>query len=532
MTHVVDKRSFYEVKKGFMSWIITLDHKRIGIMYLVSVLIGFGLGGLFALALRLELITPDKLFMADKVYNQAFTLHGVIMGFLFIIPSIPAAFGNFLLPLMLGAKDVAFPRLNLASFHLFLFGALFLVLSVFLGAVDTGWTFYAPYSIYTNTSVIAAVFGAFIMGFSSILTGVNFIATIHTMRPPGMTWFRMPLFIWSLYATSILQVLATPVLAITLLLLIAERVMNIGIFDPALGGDPVLFEHFFWFYSHPAVYIMILPAMGVMSELVTTFCRRNIFGYKYIAYSSIGIAVISFLVWGHHLFVSGQSDFAAMIFSLLTFLVAIPSAIKIFNWIATMYQGSIDPKTPFLYFVAFVLLFCIGGFTGIILGSLSLDVNLHDTYFVVAHFHYTMMGGVLMGFLGAIHYWWPKMFGKMYDEFLAKIACFLIVIGFNVVFFPQFLMGAKGMPRRYHVYDPEFQVYHVISTVGSWVLAVGVILMAYYLIQSIRKGEKAPSNPWGALTLEWQTTSPPILENFEITPTVTCGPYEYKGSNS
>ena len=532
MTHVVDKRSFYEVKKGFMSWIITLDHKRIGIMYLVSVLIGFGLGGLFALALRLELITPDKLFMADKMYNQSFTLHGAIMVFLFIIPSIPASFGNFMLPLMLGAKDVAFPRLNLASFHIFLLGAAFLVLSIFLGAVDTGWTFYAPYSLHTDTSVVCAVFGAFIMGFSSILTGVNFIATIHSLRPPGMTWFRMPLFVWALYSTSILQVLATPVLGITLLLLMVERVMNIGIFDPSLGGDPVLFEHFFWFYSHPAVYIMILPAMGVMSELVTTFCRRNIFGYKYIAYSSIAIAVISFLVWGHHLFVSGQSDFASMLFSLLTFLVAIPSAIKIFNWIATMYKGSIDAKSPFLYFVAFILLFCIGGFTGIVLGSLSLDVNLHDTYFVVAHFHYTMMGGVLMAFLGAVHYWWPKMIGKMYNELLAKIACFLIVIGFNVVFFPQFLMGAKGMPRRYHVYDPEFHVYHVISTVGSWILAVGFIMVLYYLIQSLRNGEKAPDNPWGSLTLEWKTTSPPILENFESTPSVTCGPYEYKGSPS
>ncbi len=524
---VAQKRNYLNSPKGIWSWIYTLDHKRIGLMYLGAISFSFMLGGIFALLIRLKHLHPVVSYMTAKQYNQLFTLHGAIMVFLFIVPSIPASLGNFILPLQLGAKDVAFPRLNLASFYIYVLGACFCVYSMLAGAADTGWTFYTPYSTTTSTSVISMTMGAFILGFSSIFTGINFLVTIHKLRAPGMKWFRMPLFVWSLYATSIIQILATPVLAITLLLLMLERTIGIGIFNPALGGDPVLFQHFFWFYSHPAVYIMILPAMGVMSELVTAFCKKDIFGYKIMAYSSLAIAIISFVVWGHHLFVSGQSDLAAMIFSLITFLVGIPSGIKVFNWLATMYKGSIDLKTPFLYFLSFIVLFSIGGFTGIMLGALSVDVHMHDTYFVVAHFHYVMMGGVVMAFLGGLHYWWPKMFGKMYSEFWGRIACALIFIGFNMVFFAQYILGSKGMPRRYFNYLDQFQPLHAFSTYGSWVLGLGLLIVLCYLIASLVSGDEAPSNPWGATTLEWQTQSPPLTENFELTPQVTGGPYDY-----
>lgn len=520
--------NFLQAAKGWKSWLFTLDHKRIGIMYLWAIMIAFGLGGLFALLLRLELFYPGQQFFTAKEYNQLFTLHGAVMVFLFIIPSIPGSLGNFILPIQLGAKDVAFPRLNLASFYIYVFGALFCLYSIIAGAVDTGWTFYTPYSSTTDTSVISMTLGAFILGFSSILTGLNFIVTIHKLRPKGMTWFRMPLFLWAMYATSVIQVLATPVLAITLLLLVLEKTLHVGIFNPVLGGDPVLYQHFFWFYSHPAVYIMILPAMGVMSELVTTFCKKNIFGYRFVAYSSIAIAIISFLVWGHHLFVSGQSEYATMLFSLLTFLVAIPSAIKVFNWLVTMYKGSISFEAPFLYFLSFMFLFSIGGFTGIFLGTLSLDVHLHDTYFVVAHFHYVMMGGTVMAFLGGLHYWWPKMFGRMYSEFWARISALLVFVGFNMVFFTQFILGSKGMPRRYYNYLDQFQPLHAFSTVGTWVLGLGFIIMLVYLLHSLRRGALAPANPWGGLTLEWKTSSPPPVENFVDTPVITHDPYDYE----
>tara|TARA_A100001015_G_scaffold85854_1_gene95411 strand:+ start:2259 stop:3833 length:1575 start_codon:yes stop_codon:yes gene_type:complete len=519
-------KSYLNEKRGLMSWIFTLDHKRIGIMYLVAIAAAFAIGGFAALVLRFELLSPDKIYLTAKEYNQAFTLHGAIMVFLFIVPSIPATLGNFFLPLQIGANDVAFPRLNLASFHIYVLGAIFCIASIILGAVDTGWTFYTPYSTTTDTAVISMVTGVFILGFSSILTGVNFIATVHYLRAPGMGWFKMPLFIWALYSTAVIQVLATPVLAITLVLLVFEKVFGIGIFDPALGGDPVLFQHFFWFYSHPAVYIMILPAMGIMNEVVTTFCRKNIFGYSAIAYSSIAIAIISFLVWGHHMFTS-ESEVGATIFSFLTFLVAIPSGIKVFNWIATMYKGSIELKSPFLYFLGFLILFTVGGFTGIFLGALAIDIHLHDTYFVVAHFHYVMFGGTLYAFLSGLHYWWPKMFGKLYSETMAQIAFYLIFIGFNLTFFIQFVMGSKGMPRRYYSYVPEFQTYHIISTVGSWFIAIGFLVMLGYFIHSLLYGKKASKNPWGALTLEWETDSPPKYHAFESSPTVTKGPYEY-----
>ncbi len=527
--HAVEdhEENYLTHKTGILSWLVTLDHKRIGIMYLISVLIAFFLGGVFAILIRTELLGPGQTIMDNDTYNKIFTLHGAVMIFLFIIPGIPAALGNFVLPIMLGAKDVAFPRLNLTSYYLYVIGAIFALLSIILGSADTGWTFYTPYSTSTSTSVVTIVFGAFILGFSSILTGVNFIVTIHKLRPPGMTWFRMPLFLWSLYGTAVIQVLATPVLGITLLLLIVERTLGVGFFDPALGGDPVLYQHFFWFYSHPAVYIMILPAMGIISELVSTFSHKHIFGYKFIAFSSIAIAILGFLVWGHHMFTSGQSPMMNMIFSLLTFSVSIPSAIKVFNWLATMYKGSISLETPMLYAMSFIFLFGIGGLTGLFLGSLATDVHLHDTYFVVAHFHYVMFGGTLIAFIGGMHYWWPKITGKMYSELQGKLALFLIFIGFNMTFFSQFLLGVQGMPRRYANYEGVYTSLHQFSTIGSYIMAVGFVFCAACFIHSLFRGKKAPPNPWGGATLEWTCSSPPPPHNFESPPTVG-DPYDMR----
>ncbi|MHC4245378.1 MAG: cytochrome c oxidase subunit I [Planctomycetia bacterium] len=509
--------------RGFLSWALTLDHKRIGLMYLVAVLGSFLVGGIFALLVRTELLTPGATIpgVDAEVYNQFFTLHGAIMVFLVIIPSIPAALGNFVLPIMLGAKDVAFPRLNLGSFYLWIIGAVLAVLSLAYGGFDTGWTFYTPYSTTTSTGgVIPVVTGVFILGFSSIFTGLNFVVTIHKLRPPGMTWFRMPLLLWALYATALIQVLATPVLGITLLMLIVERVFQIGLFDPAMGGDPVLFQHFFWFYSHPAVYIMILPAMGIISEIISVHAHRHIFGYRFIAFSSVAIAIFSFLVWGHHMFTSGQSPLMNVVFSLITFSVAIPSAIKVFNWMATLYRGSISINTPMLYGLGFIFLFTIGGLTGLHLGTLNTDIHLHDTYFVVAHFHYVMMGSALIAMIGGLHHWWPKMVGRMYNEKWGIIGFALVFIGFNVTFFTQFMLGSHGMPRRYYNYQPEFQIYHVISTIGSYIMAAGFFWTLYYLVQSLFSGAKAPSNPWGGRSLEWQCTSPPPHDNFKTTPSV------------
>ncbi len=514
--------------KGILSWILTKDHKRIGVMYLGSITFAFFLGGVFALLVRTELLTAKKTIVEADTYNHLFTLHGAVMIFLFIIPGIPAALGNFVLPLMLGAKDVAFPRLNLASYHLWVLGCVFFLVTLGTGGLDTGWTFYTPYATTTNTAVIAATTGAFILGFASIFTGINFIVTIHRLRPPGMGWFDMPLFLWSLYATAVIQVLATPVLGITLLLLIVERALGVGIFDPGLGGDPVLFQHFFWFYSHPAVYIMILPAMGIISELVSIFSRKHIFGYRFIAFSSIAIALLGFLVWGHHMFVSGQSALLTMIFSALTFTVSIPSAIKVFNWLATMYKGSISLQTPMIYALSFIFLFGIGGLTGLFLGALATDVHLHDTYFVVAHFHYVMFGGTAIAFFGGLHLWWPKMTGKMYSEFWGRIAALFIFVGFNLTFFPQFLAGSHGMPRRYYNYLEQFTPLHQASTAGAFVMAAGLFLMAGYLAHSLFAGKKAPANPWGGASFEWQCTSPPPHDNF-ASPPEAKDPYDFDG---
>jgi cytochrome c oxidase subunit 1 len=510
--------------KGIWSWLFTLDHKRIGIMYLICILTAFLLGGIFAMLIRFQLLTPGGTILTQDQYNQVFTAHGAIMVFLVIIPAVPAALGNFVLPIMLGAKDVAFPKLNLFSWWLWVFGLVFFLVAL-AGGVDTGWTFYTPYSLDTTTGmtgIIPVLIGAFILGFSSIFTGMNFIVTIHRLRPPGMTWFKMPLFLWATYATAIIQVLATPVIGITLLLLIVERTVGIGIFDPAMGGDPVLYQHFFWFYSHPAVYIMILPAMGVVSELISVHSHRHIFGYKFIAYSSIAIAMFGFLVWGHHMFTSGQSDLMNVIFSLITFSVSIPSAVKVFNWLATLYKGSISLNAPMIYGLSFIFIFTIGGLTGLYHATLATSVHLHDSYFVVAHFHYVMMGSALIGFLGGIHHWWPKMIGKMYNENAGRIAAILVFVGFNLTFFTQFMLGSKGMPRRYATYAemPEFQIYHVISTIGATVMAVGFVLCAIYLFHSIFFGRKAPANPWGGRSLEWQCTSPPPWDNFAEQPTV------------
>ena len=524
--------------RGIATWIFTLDHKRIGVMYLMSVLFAFFLGGLFAMLIRVQLLTPTGLLFhkltpaatADvfQQYNQVFTLHGAIMIFLVLIPGIPGALGNFVLPLMLGAKDVAFPRLNLMSYYFYVAGMLFALSSLVLGAVDTGWTFYTPYSVQTSTAVISVVFGAFLLGFSSILTGLNFIVTMHKLRPRGMTWFRMPLFCWGLYATAIIQILATPVLAITLLLLIAERLFHPGIFDPAYGGDAVLFQHFFWFYSHPAVYIMLLPAMGIMSELIATFSRREIFGYRFVAMSSIAIALIGFFVWGHHMFPNGQSSPANVIFSAMTVLVAIPSAIKVFNWLATMYKGSIVLKTPMLYALGFFFMFSIGGLTGLPLAILPTNFHVHDTYFVVAHFHYVMFGGALFMFIGGLHYWWPKITGRMYNEPFGRLCCLLEILAFNLTFFPQFILGLHGMPRRSAVYFPEFRYLHVLSTVGAFIQMAAFLVIAAYLLHSLFRGKQAPANPWGGSTLEWTCPSPPPHDNFPEPPAVGR-PYDHEG---
>lgn len=511
------------------SWLLTLDHKRIALLYLFSISIFFLIGGIYAALIRLELVTPEGDLLTPDTYNRVFTMHGVIMIFFFLIPSIPAVLGNFLLPIMLGAKDVAFPKLNLLSWYVFMLGGALMMYTLINGGIDTGWTFYPPYSsIYSNSEVTMAGVSIFITGFSSILTGLNFMVTIHTMRAPGLTWFRLPLFVWAHYATSLIQILGTPVIAITVLALALERSFQIGIFDPKLGGDPVLFQHMFWFYSHPAVYIMILPSMGVISEIIATSTRKRIFGYHFVAFSSLAIAVFGFLVWGHHMFTSSQSMYAGMVFSIISYAVAIPSAIKTFNWLATIYKGSVSFDTPMIYALAFLGLFTIGGMTGLFLSALGLDVHLHDTYFVVAHFHYVMVGGAIIGYLGAIHYWWPKMTGKMYPETLGRISAVIIFVGFNFTFFPQFILGYLGMPRRYYAYVPEFQVLHVLSSGGALVLGVGFILPLFYLTWSIKYGKKAPNNPWMAYGLEWQTSSPPPTENFTFDPVVTTEAYEYE----
>ncbi|MEJ7847992.1 MAG: cbb3-type cytochrome c oxidase subunit I [Pyrinomonadaceae bacterium] len=514
------------------SWLLTKDHKRIAIMYLLSVSAFFLMGGVYASAIRLELLTPASDLMESGTYNKAFTQHGILMIFFFLIPSIPAVLGNFLLPIMIGAKDLALPRINLLSLYLYWIGGALTLFALMQGGVDTGWTFYTPYSTtFSNTFVMAVGLGIFINGFSSILTGLNFIVTVHTMRCPGMTWFRMPLFIWALYATSLVMVLGTPVIAITILLLAIERIARVGIFDPSIGGDPILFQHLFWFYSHPAVYIMVLPGMGVISELISNFSRKKIFGYEFIAFSSIAIAVFGFLVWGHHMFVSGQSIYAGLVFSFLTMVVAVPSAIKMFNWTATLYKGSILWDTPMLYALGFLGLFLIGGLTGLFLGSMGLVVHLTDTYFVVAHFHYVMVGGQVIAYMGGLHYWWPKMTGRMYSEFWGKISAMLVFIGFNLTFFPQFILGYMGMPRRYASYPEELQVLNIFSTAGASVLGVGFLMPVIYFTHSLFFGKKAGDNPWMLPGLEWRTASPPATENFDTTPIVTWEAYEFGEEN-
>jgi cytochrome c oxidase subunit 1 len=523
-----ERRNYLNDEYGVLSWLLTKDHKRIALLYLFSVTAFFIVGGVIAFLMRLELLTPEGDMFTSDTYNKLFTLHGIVMIFFFLIPAIPAIMGNFILPIMLGAKDLAFPKLNLLSWYIYMVGGIFGVVVIISGGVDTGWTFYTPFSTqYSNTKVFAITLGAFITGFSSILTGLNFLVTIHRMRAPGLTWYRLPLFVWSMYATSVVIMLATPVLAITLVLLMVERTLGVGIFDPALGGDPVLYQHMFWFYSHPAVYIMILPGMAVISECVAAFTRKRIFGYKFVAFSSLGIAFLGFLVWAHHLFVAGISIYSAMVFSFLTMLVAVPSAIKVFNWTATMYKASVSWQTPMLYVMGFIGLFTIGGVTGLFLGALGVDVHVHDSYFVVAHFHYIMVGGTIMGYMAGIHYWWPKITGRMYPEWWGRLSALLVFIGFNLTFFPQFLVGYVGMPRRYHAYAPEFQVLNVLSTAGATVLAVGYLLPMIYFAWSVKFGRKAGANPWGAVGLEWATTSPPPKENFHETPVVTWDAYDY-----
>ena len=524
----IPERHYLNNGHGLKSWLLTKDHKRIAIMYLISISVMFLLGGLFAMGIRLELATPQGDFVSADTYNKFFTMHGVIMVFFFLIPSIPAVLGNFLIPPMIGAKDLAFPRINLLRLYIYWIGGIFTLGAMISGGVDTGWTFYTPYSsTASNTHIVPTALGVFIAGFSSILTGLNFIVTIHRMRAPGMTWFRLPLFVWAHYATSLIMILGTPVVAITILLLAFERVLRVGIFDPKIGGDPVLFQHLFWFYSHPAVYIMVLPGMGVISELIAAFSRKNVFGYGFVAFSSLAIAIIGFLVWGHHMFVAGETPYAALLFSIITYLVGVPSAVKTFNWTATLYKGSISYQTPMLYAFGFIGLFLVGGLTGLFLAAVGLDIHVHDTYFVVAHFHYIMVGGTLMAYLGGIHYWWPKITGKLYPEGWSKLSALIIFLGFNLTFFPQFIVGYLGMPRRYAVYPPEFQVWNVLSTAGATILGVGYLFPMVYLTWSWFKGKPAGDNPWDAKGLEWETTSPPPTFNFDRTPVVTEATHMY-----
>jgi cytochrome c oxidase subunit 1 len=520
--------NYLNVAFGARSWLLTTDHKRIAILYLLSVTLMFFLGGAAATMIRLNLMTPEGGLVNADTYNKLFTAHGIIMVWFFLIPVIPTVLGNFFIPMMVGARDLAFPRLNLTSWYIYIVGAGFTLWAVCSGGLDTGWTFYTPFSTQSShTNVIPAMTGIFISGFSSILTGLNFVVTIHRMRAPGLTWFRLPIFVWSMYATSIILLLATPVLAMTLVLLAVERVFGVGIFDPELGGDPLLFQHLFWFYSHPAVYIMILPGMGVVSEVVPCFARKNLFGYEFVAFASIGIAVLGFLVWAHHMFVAGQAVYSAMVFSFLSYLVAVPSAIKVFNWTATLYKGSVSYHTPMLFALGFIALFTMGGLTGLMLAALGVDMHVHDTYFIIAHFHFIMVGGMVMAYMSGLHYWWPKMTGKLYPEWWARLAALIVFTGFVLTFLPQFVLGYLGMPRRYHTYVPEFQVLNVMSSAGASILAVGYLLPLIYLIWSLAYGKTAGANPWGATGLEWQTPSPPPTDNFEETPEVTCGPYEY-----
>jgi cytochrome c oxidase subunit I len=525
---VMPEHHYLNDNYGIRSWLLTKDHKRIAVLYLFSISFFFLIGGMYASMIRLQLLTPNSELFQPDTYNKLFTMHGVNMIFFFLIPSVPATVGNFLVPLMVGAKDLAFPKINLLSWYLYMAGGCFSLAALFSGGVDTGWTFYTPLSSgFVHTPVVIMVFGILLAGFSSIFTGLNFIVTVHRMRAPGLTWGRLPLFIWSNYAAALIMILGTPVVAITLSLMILERGFHIGIFDPKLGGDPVLFQHMFWFYSHPAVYIMILPGMGVISEIVPCFSRKRVFGYTFVAFSSIAIAVFGFVVWAHHMFVAGISMYSALVFSLLSFAVAIPSAVKIFNWTATMYKGSVSLETPMLYALAFMGLFTIGGLTGLFLAALGLDVHIHDTYFVVAHFHYVMVGGMVTAYMGGLHFWWPKITGRMYPEATAKLSALIVFIGFNLTFFPQFILGYLGMPRRYAAYPPEFQVLNVLSSAGASILAVGFILPAIYFLWSLKYGEVAGDNPWKATGLEWVTTSPPPTHNFHETPVVTTEPYHY-----